>query len=290
MAITNFIAELWSASLVRHLDKRFVYASPFVVNHDYEGEVREYGDTVHLQNVNDVTVGTYTAGSDITDEAPDVSIDTTLVIDQTKYWSVKVDDLYATQVRPNLMDEKTRRAAVAIADTVDQYIAALQSGVVSAGNVVDNGKAGEEKGARAITEAALAYEALVDVSVKLDEQNVPSEGRYAVVPPWFHGLLLKDQRFVSSGSPATDGIRANGHIGEAAGFNLLKSNNVPNTEGKDFRILAGTNQGITFAEQFVKTEAIRMEKQFADKARGLYIYGAKVPNSAELVVLRASKS
>lgn len=284
MAISDFNPEFWAASLIRHLDKAFVFAQPAVANRNYEGEIKQAGDTVHLQNVNDVTVKTYNPAEDIEEGAADVGDSATLSIDQFKYWAVTVDDLNKVQSHVQLMDEKTKRAAVAIADVVDQRIASHQAAVVTAGNVIE---AAEEK-AIEVKEAAEAYELLVDLGVQLDEQNVPTDGRFAVIPPWFHGVIQKDARFVEAGTAKTDDVLANGMIGRAAGFNLLKSNNVVNTEGADYRILAGSNQGITFAEQFVETEAIRKEKRFADMARGLYIYGSTVANADELAVLRVT--
>ena len=41
-----------------------------------------------------------------------------------------------------------------------------------------------------------AYEYLVDLGVLLDETDTPIDGRFVIVPAWFHGLLLKDERFV----------------------------------------------------------------------------------------------
>ena len=48
--------------------------------------------------------------------------------------------------------------------------------------------------------ATNAYEQLVALKVKLDEQNVPTAGRWVVVPAWYHGLLLLDSRFVANGT------------------------------------------------------------------------------------------
>src|SRR5690606_5414342 len=71
------------------------------------------------------------------------------------------------------------------------------------------------------------YEHLVDLGVLLDESNIPIEGRFVVVPAWYHGLLLKDDRFIKAGTVASDRRLANGEVGEAAGFKILKSNNFP---------------------------------------------------------------
>lgn len=278
MAISTFFPELWSSRLQRHLDKALVYAQPAVVNRNYEGEISDYGDTVHIQNIADGGVDNYSPGTDITYDTTDADIDTTLTIDQAKTWHVQVDDIHAKQSKIELVDNTMQRRAYVLADTIDQYIAAKASGVVSAGNEVDGGT----------PTSSTAYESLVDLAVQLDEQNVPSEGRFAVIPPWFHGLLLTDDRFVGAGSAGTDATLRNGQVGTAAGFNVLKSNNVP-VATDDYSILAGSNQGITFAEQIRKVEALRHNKQFADIVRGLVLYGSKLVNADELAVLTVTR-
>ncbi len=64
MAFSNFIPEIWSARLLEHLDKVHVYAS--LLNRDYEGEIKAFGDTVHINQVGNITVKDYT-GADIDD-------------------------------------------------------------------------------------------------------------------------------------------------------------------------------------------------------------------------------
>lgn len=278
MAISAFFPELWSSRLQRHLDKALVYAQPAVCNRNYEGEIADYGDTVHIQNVADGGVDNYSPGTDITYDGTDVDIDTTLVVDQAKTWHVLVDDIHAKQAKIELLDNTVQRRAYVLADTIDQYIAAFAAAVVTAGNEVAGGT----------PTAETAYEILVDLEVLLDEQNVPTEGRFVVIPPWFHGLLLLDNRFVGAGSPGTDMRLRNGQVGEAAGFSVLKSNNVPE-DNDEYSILAGSNQGITFAEQIRKVEALRHNKQFADIVRGLALYGGKLVNADELAVATVTR-
>ena len=52
MAFSNFIPEVWSARLLDHLDKVHVYAS--LMNRDYEGDIRAFGDTVHINHRSEV--------------------------------------------------------------------------------------------------------------------------------------------------------------------------------------------------------------------------------------------
>jgi hypothetical protein len=135
-----------------------------------------------------------------------------------------------------------------------------------------------------------AYEYLVDLSVLLDETNTPIDGRFVVVPAWFHGLLLKDERFIKSGTRRSDAALANGQVGEAAGFSILKSNNVPNTNGTKYKIMAGHSIATAYVEQIVDVQTYKPEKRFGDAVKGLHVYGAKVVRPNNLAMLIASKS
>ena len=68
MAISAFKPEVWSAELLVALEKSLVYGATGIVNRSYEGEISQYGDTVHIVNLANPTIGTYTAHTDITIE------------------------------------------------------------------------------------------------------------------------------------------------------------------------------------------------------------------------------
>jgi hypothetical protein len=110
------------------------------------------------------------------------------------------------------------------------------------------------------------------------------------VPAWFHGLLLKDDRFVRSGTMAGDRRLANGEVGEAAGFTILNSNNVPQTAGAKYKIIAGHAQATSYVEQVLDVQTYKPEKRFGDAVKGLHVYGAKVVRPSALACLIANKS
>lgn len=268
MAITAFKPEVWSAELLVALEKSLVYGAAGVVNRSYEGEISQYGDTVHIVNLADPTIGTYTAHTDITIEDVD-DADSTLVIDQSKYFAFEVDDIEKRQARGDVMGEQARKAAYLLRDVADQHLASVMAAGVDAGNVIAEAT---------LSTASDAYDTLVDLGVALDEDNVPSEGRWAVITPAFHGLLLKDDRFIAAGDETGAGVRTNGVVGQAAGFSLRKSNNAPDGPGVGAGklVIAGYSGAVTFAEQIAKVEGGRMEKRFADFVKGLHLYGSKV--------------
>ena len=282
MAVKNFIPEIWSARLLAHLNKVQVYTSQFVVNRDYEGEISQAGDTVHINRVENVTIRDYEPNTDIAAPEELTGSQRTLVVDQMKYFNFAVDDVDRRQAQPDFMDQAMERASYGLRDAADKYLASLYT-EAAAENLI-----GSDDAPVTLSNADAAYEALVDLRVKLDEANVPDTDRYVVVPPWFHGLMLKDNRFVTYTAQG-DATRANGLIGEAAGFRILKSNNVPKS-GSNEKIIAGYPGAITFAEQITTMEAYRPDNRFSDAVKGLYVYGAKVIMPEGLAVLTVARS
>ncbi len=280
MAVVNFIPDLWSAQLLVSLRKRTVAAS--LCNRDYEGEIRRMGDSVKITGVNRPTIGTYTAHTDITVE--DIDDNTrSLPIDQAKYFAFELDDVERAQAVNGgaLLSQATDEAAFALRDVLDQFVFTTMSAGVSAA-APDNSIA-----EATIATATAAYDRLVDMGVLLDQSNVPNDpgDRWVVVTPSFYGWLLKDSRFVAAGDDAAASTRRTGLVGEAAGFTVYRSNNLPDGPGAGAgkNLLAGYNGATTLAEQVVSVEAARMEKRFADMVKGLHVYGAKVTRPEALV-------
>ena len=282
MSVAKFIPTIWSARLLAHLDKAHVYGK--LVNRDYEGEIKNYGDTVKINQIGDVSIKDYTKGQDIDDPDELTGDDTELKIDQAKYFNFAVDDVDNAQTNPKLMDEAMQRAAYGMNDVTDGYIAGLM-----AVGAINGAEALGSDTTPLVPTKDTAYDMLVDLSTDLTGKSVPTQGRFVVVPAWFHGLLLKDQRFVGNGTDYNKALIEGGEVGVAAGFAVHLSNNVPNTEGAKYKIVAGTNAAATFAEQIIKTEAYRPEKRFSDAVKGLHVYGAKVTQGKALSVLTANR-
>jgi hypothetical protein len=284
MSLDNLIPQLWAARLLDNLNKTLVYGQPGCANRDYEGEITQAGDTVHINAIGPITVADYTKNTAIGDPEVLAATLTTLDIDQAKYFNFQIDDIDRAQSNPDAMDAAMREAAYALAEEADTYLAGLHVDA-DAANLLGDDTAPMTDLA---TEGA-PYGYLVLLDVLLTEANVPRQGRFVVVPPWYYGLLLQDNRFVGSGTRLSDRALRNGEIGMAAGFTVLESNNVPNTAGAKFKIIAGHASAITYAEQIVKIEAYRPEKRFADAIKGLHVYGAKLVRPTALAVLTANR-
>ena len=280
MAIDAFKPEVWSAELLVALEKALVYAAPGVVNRDYEGEIAQYGDTVRITSLADPTIGTYTPHTDITIEDVDDS-NLVLLINQSKYFAFEIDDVDMAQIQNGggLMTEAALESAYGLADAVDLYVAALYAGADAANKITTT----------AVTSSLIAAQGLINLKVKLDNANVPTQSRYALIPPWFHGLLLQPgSGFVSVADSGTSEALRNGNVGRAFGFDVFLSNNVTNVVGDDYLVSAGYTGAITFASQINKVEAFRPESSFSEALKGLNLYGAKLVRPSGIATLVAS--
>ncbi len=278
MAVTNFVPDIWSARILSNLSITSVAAG--ICNRDYEGDAA-VGDSVKITSFTDPTIGSYT-GADITSEA--ISDATrALLLDQKKYFDFYLDDVERAQSVNGgaVLTEQINRASYGLSNTLDDYVLDLMGSGVSTSNP------DHLLTQAAIDTAAEAYDLLVRMAALLDEANIPQENRWAVVTPGFYGLMLKDSRFVAAGDAQGASTRANGVVGQAAGLSLHKSNNLPDgslsTSNTSKLILAGSTYATTLAEQVRDVEAMRHHDKFADRVRGLHVYGAKVTRSTGIV-------
>jgi len=218
MAITYFQPEVWSSTLLSVLSKSLVYAGAPCVNRNYEGDISNSGDTVHIVSVADPTISTYSKDTDLSVEVL-TDAEQTLTIEQAKAFAFEIDDIDRRQVASGgaLMTEAAQRAGFGLADVADQYLAAKMAG--AAGNAL---------GIVDATTAANVYDNLIVGSrTKLAQANVPTAGRFLVVDPATVGQLLLDSRFVKvNESGSADALR-NGMVGRAGGFDIFESNNAP---------------------------------------------------------------
>ncbi|MFJ2110617.1 P22 coat protein - protein 5 domain protein [Streptomyces sp. NPDC087850] len=279
MSIANFKPEIWSALLLDALRSSLVYAQPQLVNRNYEGEISSQGQSVHITTIGDPTIGDYAPGDKITYESIETA-GTDLIIDQGKYFFFALDDVDKVQALMNPMAQMATNAAYGLRDKADAFVANLYTGVAAANTLGSTGAP-----INTFTAPTDAYsKVLVPLRTKLNRANVPKEGRYVVGSPEFIGSMLNDDRFIRVDASGTDTGLRNGIVGRAAGFDILESNNTPNPTGDVQVIQAGYPGAITYAEQILQTEALRLHDTIADAIRGLHVYGAKLLRPSGIAV------
>lgn len=279
MAITKAQSSVWAAEVLANLNPNLVFGT--VCNTDYEGEIQGAGSQVKIISIAAVTSGAYTSGTDITINAM-TDAETNLLIDQSPWAGFYLDDVDKAQSRPDLYQAGMAEMGFAIANAMDTYVAGLHGGADS-GNLI-----GSTGTPTTITTASDAYDNLVALGKLLSKQNVPKAGRWVIVPPDFTALLQKDNRIVGAGAPQD--VLKTGKVATLAGFDIYESNNVANTTGTKYKIMAGYAGSIAFAGQLERVEFSRKEKGFGGYAKALAVFGAKVTRPKSLAVLTANFS
>lgn len=291
MAIDGFIPTIWSAQLLVSLKKALVFGQAGVVNTDYEGEIADVGDTVKINSIGPVTVRDYTKNGTIVTPDQLTEAQSFLTIDKAKYFNFMVDDIDDAQSKPDVMGQAMQEAAYAMANSTDTIIASAMASDAPE-------RVGTAGAPKTIAAATNAYDYLVDLKIALDEANVPAQGRFAIVPAWYIGQMLKDDRFTKSFLTNVSGqALLNGFVARVAGFDLLESNNsvhngtagTAGTTGNNYQILGGHRMATSFADQIAKVEAYRPQDRFADAVKGLHVYGTKVIRPEALAKLTVTR-
>lgn len=280
----NFIPEIWSGKLIENFYDATVLAA--ISNTDYEGEIRQYGDTVNIRTTPEITIRDYVKGQALTVENPDKP-KIQLVIDKGEYFACVEDDVDKVQADINLMDTWTKDASERMKIKIDKRvltdllpgIAATNKGA-TAGEQSASFNLGTTASPLAVTkDGALGttpvIDLIVDMGTVLDEANVPEQGRYLVIPAKMAGLIKKSELKDASLSGDGTSLVRNGRLGMIDRFTVYVSHNLYVSSSK-YNILAGHKMGFTFASQMTNMETIRSESTFGNIVRGLQVYGYEV--------------
>ena len=139
MAINNFIPTIWAARVLENLQNAHVYAQPAVCNRDYEGEIRQAGDTVQINTLGPVTVRPYIKNANIAAVQELTDASQLLTINQANYFNFQIDDVDKAQTKPKVMDLAMRNAAWALSEAADDYLAGIMWAALAPAGAVGAG-------------------------------------------------------------------------------------------------------------------------------------------------------
>lgn len=259
-----FIPQIWSQKLSQMLEKNCVMLQ--CVNRNWEGEIKNQGDTVKIITPAAVSVSTLTSENIEYSSLTPTSQD--LVIDQKKFFAFKIDDVAQVQANTDIMEAHLVNAKKAIEEVQDSYLLGMHT------NVPEDNTIGSESSPIVLDKSTI-YENFVKLSLALKNSDAVHLGAkpWVVINPNIESYLLQSPEFISAYKVADETLRE-GSIGRIAGMDVLVSTNLADVDGK-YYVLAGTNEAITFASQLAKIESLRDKDSFSDLVRGLYLYGAK---------------
>ena len=315
----SFIPTLWSGKLLAKFYQNTMLSE--IMNTDYEGELKNKGDTIRIRTAPSITINDYTgAGSTLTTEVP-TPITQDMQIDKAKYFSVQTNDVLAQQADMDLMNMFTEDAAkqlkIAIEDEVffNTFVtngpAAANAGA-NAGALSANYNLGTDVAPVSVSAAGTAgnlLNTILAMSAALDEQNVPEDGRFLVISPYDRQILMQTNIAQAYFTGDNSSIVRTGKIGMLDRFTVYVSNLLPKgaaakalvpglsatsggatlTDALARRtMVAGTKHACSFAMTISKTEPLRNQTDFGDIVRGLAVYGRKVVKNEALIVAKVT--
>lgn len=278
-----------------------------ICNSDYEGEIANQGDKVVIRTKPTITIRPYEAEQTLVVERPSSNI-VELLIDKGHYFNTILDDVMEVQSDLNQLSMWADDASEQMKITIDSEVLLNMLGTAAADN--RGATAGRISGdvnlgvttspvslvARPDGTNTEVIDLLVNMGQVLDEQNIPENGRWVVIPAWMASMIKRSElRDASLTADGTSMLR-NGRLGMIDRFTLYMSNLLPAGAGVtglaagETAIYAGHSHGHTFASQLSKVETLRGESTFGTYLRGLQIYGHKVVDGTALVEAIVTKA
>ncbi len=275
---SKFTPEIWSGKLLVKFYDSTVLAA--ISNTDYEGEIKAQGDKVIIRTRATITVNKYKKGMKLNYEHPE-SEATDLVIDQAEYFAFELKDVDKYQSDLNLMNEWTDDASEQMKIQVDRNVLSVvysqvvaENAGATAGRISKDINLGTSAAPLEVDKTNI-LDVIVDMGTVLDEQNVPENGRYIILPARICGMIKKSD--LKDASLAGDGtsIMRNGRLGMIDRFTIYSSNLLHVDAGK-YDVIFGHKAALTFASQITEIENLKNPDDFGTFTRGLQVYGFKV--------------
>ena len=281
----NYIPVLFAKKMLKNFYLNSCYQ--LISNTDYEGQISQVGDQVIIRRAPVMTINDYEVGGTISYEVP-TSTSVTLNIDTAKVWAFKIDDIDELQSDMALVNEFTTAAAQQLEVKIDNNVLATWSAGADTDNKgancgaishqINMGTAGAGTGVSISGgEAGTALNFILDANQVLDEQNIPDEGRYIVLPSWYISKLKSGVLRRADVTGDGTSVLRSGVVGMIDKFLVIRSNNLPwDNTNKNSTVLYGTKEACTFAMQLTKNETLRIQNSFGNYVRGLAVYGKGV--------------
>ena len=262
MAYNNFIPEVWVNAIQRDLERLHVFASD--CNRQYEGEVKQMGDSVKILGVGKPTITTVGSKGFSGLKDPETVEDTSTImyIDQMSYFNYGVGDIDKLQSVGGIMEALSAETSEGLADEQDKFIASL---------------AGRKEAVRLnSTVTQLTKDNILEMFdkalQKLYENDVKRTTKIVIdISPAVETIFK--QAYIAKDTDNSD-LLANGANYKYGGAYIKVSNNLLRTTESSKtieNIMVRTQRAIAYACPKIHVEPYRPEKDFKDAVKGFVL-------------------
>ena len=281
----KFIPEVWSDEIIATYKKNLVAAN-LIKKMNFVGKK---GDTVHLPKPGRMSANQKVAQTQVVLNT-DTATETLVQINQHWEASVLIEDIVEAQALASMRQFYTDDMGYALARKVDSFIlelgrsvnggggTAAYSGALSGADGTTAYVAGANTGVGALTDAAIRR-----TIQRLDDNDVPMDGRFLIVPPSTRNTLMGINRFTEQafvGEAGRGNTIRTGEIGNVYGIPVYVTTNADTTSGSTATRIAlmGHRDYAVFVEQ----KGVRTQSQYKQEYLGTLLTADTLFGAAEL--------
>jgi N4-gp56 family major capsid protein len=280
----TFIPEIWSDEIAAAYKKSLVAAN-LIKKMSFKGKK---GDVVHIPVPTRGSASVKSASTQVTLIAATES-EVTVSINKHYEYSRLIEDIVEAQALSSLRQFYTDDAGYALGKQVDTSI--IQLGRIAQGGAntaaYTAGYIGGD-GSTAYVAASNNASALTDAGIRraiqrLDDSDVPMDGRYFIIPPSSRNTLMGLARYTEQafvGEVGSSNTIRNGEIGNLYGMPVFVSSNADTTSGSTAAraCLMGHKDGLVLVEQM----GVRSQTQYKQEYLGTLFTADTLYGVAEL--------
>jgi len=283
----KFIPEIWSDEVVATYKKNLVAAN-LIKKMNFKGKK---GDAVHIPKPGRGSANAKAANTQVvlnTDTATEVIVN----IDQHWEFSIMIEDIVSAQALASMRQFYTDDAGYALARKVDSLILELGRGVNGGdGTAAYTGAYSGADGTTAYTGTAGA---LTDAAIRrsiqrLDDNDVPMDGRFLIVPPSTRNTLMGIARFTEQafvGDAGNGNTIRSGEVGNVYGVPVFVSSNADAATDGDRICLLGHKDFAVLVEQMgVRTQTQYKQEYLGDLFTADTLFGVKELRDGSAIAL-----
>jgi hypothetical protein len=266
-----FIPIIWSGKFVEKFYDATVLGA--IASTDYEGEIRNFGDTVNIRTHPTINISPYSANQALVVQRPSSPL-VTLSINQGAYFNTVLDDVMEIQADVDLLSNWADNASEQMKVYVDTQILTIDSignnvslpanmgtaagrisGSVNLGYSANTVTAGGPTAGVPLSIGSVAagtgsgstnanarkiVDFIIDAGLVLDEQRCPETGRWIVLPAWAAAMVKRGvfQQAYLTGDAVS--IARNGRLGMIDRFTVYVSNLLPVGSASNAQALGST--------------------------------------------------
>nr|DAV76433.1 MAG TPA: Major capsid protein [Caudoviricetes sp.] len=265
------VPKFWAKEILQNRRNRLVMEQ--LANHDYEGEVKNAGDTVHIISLPDMVAQDIVPGQEMT-VTPLNPTEQLLLIDKYVGAPAEIQDRLMKQSTYELRRPFTERIGYALADAIDKHLITLATNDALAANKLAE-----------VTKLSKA--AIIEAHKVLDMANVPTEGRALVVNGVGVADLRSDAEMTWASQQGDGNISGAGYAGTIYNTPVYVTNQVQKTNtNKDWGFLLIHKSALTCAVQ-IDTEVESQRRALAKSTIivGSTLWGGKVVRPDHIAVI-----